>query len=166
MYISISCITAFYGFRPYGGSLLSNSHKSKQKGLAPCVRLSLRSSSLAPVPLRGHAVTGHPWPNTALPASMPVDPLRRTSTRPPERGGRSRSKTRSQTDHKQITNRSQTDHKQIKTLWRCSSCSHSLQRSHISVHQVKPFTRFCEQLSPTELQQHHPYSPHRGKTHR
>ena len=30
------------------------------------------------------AVTGHPWPNTALPASMPVDPLRRTSSRPPE----------------------------------------------------------------------------------
>ena len=34
--------------------------------------------------------TGHPWPNTALPASMPGDPLRRTSTRPPEGAGRSR----------------------------------------------------------------------------
>ena len=79
----------------------------------PCVRLSLRSSSLAPVPLRGHAVTGHPWPNTALPASMPVDPLRRTSTRPPERGGRSRSKARSQADHKQVTSRSQAGHKQV-----------------------------------------------------
>ena len=33
-YISIRCVMAFYGFRPYGGSLLSNSHKSKQKGLA------------------------------------------------------------------------------------------------------------------------------------
>ena len=33
-YISIRCVTALYGFRPYGGSLLSNSHKSKQKGLA------------------------------------------------------------------------------------------------------------------------------------
>ena len=98
MYISISCITAFYGFRPYGGSLLSNSHKSKQKGLAPCVRLSLRSSSLAPVPLRGHAVTGHPWPNTALPASMPVDPLRRTSSRPPDGAADQDQKP----DHKQI----------------------------------------------------------------
>ena len=42
------------------------------------------------VSLRGPAVTGHPWPNTALPASMPVDPLRRTSSRPPEGAGRSR----------------------------------------------------------------------------
>ena len=41
-------------------------------------------TALAPALLRGHAVTGHPWPNTALPASMPVDPLRRTSSRPPE----------------------------------------------------------------------------------
>ncbi len=35
----------------------------------PSVRPSLRSGSLATAPLRGHAVTGHPWPNTALPAS-------------------------------------------------------------------------------------------------
>ena len=34
-YISIECATAIYGFRPYGGSLLPNSRKSKQKGLAP-----------------------------------------------------------------------------------------------------------------------------------
>ena len=94
-YISIRCITALYGFRPYGGSLLSNSHKSKQKGLAPGVRPSLRSGSLLPVPLRGPAATGHPWPIAALPASMPVDPLRRTSSRPPDGAGRSKSKARS-----------------------------------------------------------------------
>ena len=35
----------------------------------PSVRPSLRSGSLSPVPLRGHAVTGHPWPNTTLPVS-------------------------------------------------------------------------------------------------
>ena len=89
-YISIRCVMAFYGFRPYGGSLLSNSHKSKQKGLAPAYGPRFAQVSLAPVPLRGHAVTGHPWPNTALPASMPEDPLRRTSTRPAEGAGRSR----------------------------------------------------------------------------
>ena len=94
-YISIRCATALYGFRPYGGSLLSNSHKRNQKGLAPGVRPSLRSGSLAPVPLRGHAATGHPWPIAALPASMPVDPLRRTSTRPADGASRSKSKARS-----------------------------------------------------------------------
>ena len=83
-YISNPCMKSFYGFRPYGGSLLSNSHKSKQKGLAPAYGPRFAQVSLTPVPLRGHAVTGHPWPNTALPASMPVDPLRRTSTRPPD----------------------------------------------------------------------------------
>ena len=83
-YISNPCMKSFYGFRPYGGSLLSNSHKSKQKGLAPAYGPRCAQVPLAPVPLRGHAVTGHPWPNTALPASMPVDPLRETSTRPPD----------------------------------------------------------------------------------
>ena len=94
-YISIRCVTAFYGFRPYGGSLLANSPKSKQKVLAPaygprCAQVpSLRSCSMGTL---RRAILG---PIAALPASMPVDPLRRTSTRPPERGGRSRSKTRS-----------------------------------------------------------------------
>ena len=121
----------------------------------PCVRPSLRSGSLTPVPLRGHAVTGHPWPNTALPASMPVDPLRETSSRPPEGAADQDQKP----DHKQITSRS-------KTLWRCCSCSDSLRCSHLSVHQVKPCTRLCKQLSPTDLKQRHPRRPHRGKTHR
>jgi len=58
----------------------------------PRVRPSLRSGSLAPVPLRGHAATGHPWPIAALPASMPGHPLRRTSTRPPEGADRSKTK--------------------------------------------------------------------------
>ena len=58
--------------------------KSKQKVLAPAYGPRFAQVSLTPVPLRGHAVTGHPWPNTALPASMPVDPLRETSSRPPE----------------------------------------------------------------------------------
>ena len=64
--------------------------KKYPKRLAPAYGLRCAQVSLAPVPLRGHAVTGHPWPNTALPASMPEDPLRRTSTRPPEGAGRSR----------------------------------------------------------------------------
>jgi len=66
--------------------------QKEPKRPCPSVRPSLRSGSLAPVPLRGHAVTGHPWPNTALPASMPGGPLRRTSSRPPEGASRSRSK--------------------------------------------------------------------------
>ena len=38
-YISIGCATAFYGFRSYSEALLSNSHKSTQKGLAPAYGL-------------------------------------------------------------------------------------------------------------------------------
>ena len=58
--------------------------QSNQNASAPAYGPRCAQVSLAPVPLRGHAVTGHPWPNTALPASMPVDPLRETSSRPPE----------------------------------------------------------------------------------
>ena len=78
--------------------------QKEPKRPCPSVRPSLRSGSLAPVPLRGHAVTGHPWPNTALPASMPGGPLRRTSSQPPEGASRSRSKA----DQKQIKSRSKT----------------------------------------------------------
>ena len=64
--------------------------QKEPKGPRPIVRPSLRSGSLAPVLLRGPAATGHPWPIAALPASMPVDPLHRTSSRPPGRAGRSK----------------------------------------------------------------------------
>ena len=43
--------------------------QKEPKRPCPSVRPSLRSDSLPPVPLRGHAVTGHPWPTTTLPAS-------------------------------------------------------------------------------------------------
>ena len=64
--------------------------QKEPKGPRPIVRPSLRSGSLAPVLLRGHAATGHPWPIAALPASMPVDPLHKTSSRPPGRADRSK----------------------------------------------------------------------------
>ena len=64
--------------------------QKEPKGPRPIVRPSLRSGSLAPALLRGHAATGHPWPIAALPASMPGDPLHRTSSRPPGRAGRSK----------------------------------------------------------------------------
>ena len=64
--------------------------QKEPKGPRPIVRPSLRSGSLAPALLRGPAATGHPWPIAALPASMPVDPLHRTSSRPPGRAGRSK----------------------------------------------------------------------------
>ena len=64
--------------------------QKEPKSPRPIVRPSLRSGSLAPALLRGPAATGHPWPIAALPASMPVDPLHRTSSRPPGRAGRSK----------------------------------------------------------------------------
>ncbi|VXB98366.1 hypothetical protein PSEUDO8O_20376 [Pseudomonas sp. 8O] len=50
----------------------------------PDIRVSLRETSLAPVPLRGPAYKGHPWPFKPLAASMRLAPLRNTFTRPPE----------------------------------------------------------------------------------
>ena len=40
----------------------------------------------------GPAAMGHPWPSAANPASMPVYPLRRTSTRPLEGARKSKAK--------------------------------------------------------------------------
>jgi hypothetical protein len=54
---------------------------------APDIRVSLRSTSLAPVPLRGPAYMGHPWPTKPLAASMRLVPLRNTSARPPDGTG-------------------------------------------------------------------------------
>ena len=54
---------------------------------APDIRVSLRSTSLAPVPLRGPAYMGHPWPNKPLAASPRLVPLRNTSARPPDGTG-------------------------------------------------------------------------------
>ncbi|TWR98147.1 hypothetical protein FJD37_05700 [Pseudomonas saxonica] len=46
---------------------MSNSHKSKQKGLVPAYGPRFAQVSLTPVPLRGHAATGHPWPDRSSP---------------------------------------------------------------------------------------------------
>ena len=51
------------------------------------IRVSLRSTSLAPAPLRGPAYMGLPWPIKPLAASMRLVPLRNTSTRPPDGTG-------------------------------------------------------------------------------
>ncbi len=57
------------------------------KGLAPNIRFfAWAKNSLAPAKFQGHALTGHPWPDSAFAASMPLNPLNSASTRPPERG--------------------------------------------------------------------------------
>jgi len=59
--------------------------KSNQKVL-PLASGPTSSGSLAPSLLQGPAAKGHPWPIAALAASMPLNPLRNDSARPPERG--------------------------------------------------------------------------------
>ena len=75
-------------FRPYGRSLLADARmagpaKSNQKVL-PLASGPTSSGSLAPSLLQGHAAKGRPWPIAALAASMPLNPLRNDSTRPPD----------------------------------------------------------------------------------
>ncbi len=85
------------GFALLGDSLFPNAGrpapKKVSKNACPCIRVSLRSTSLTPSALRGPAYKGHPWPVIAgtpspLAASMPLAPLRADSIRPPERGVR------------------------------------------------------------------------------
>jgi len=78
------------GFALLGDSLFPNAEKVS-KNACPCIRVSLRETSLTPSALRGPAYKGHPWPFIAgtpspLAASMPLAPLRTDSVRPPERG--------------------------------------------------------------------------------
>ena len=59
---------------------------------APGIRVSLRETSLATVPLRGSAYKGHPWPikwgrHRYLAASMRLVPLRNTYARPSDGTG-------------------------------------------------------------------------------
>ncbi len=77
------------GFALLGASLFSNA-KKVSKNACPCIRVSLRSTSLIPSSFRGPAYKGHPWPFTPLAASMPLAPLHEDSIRPPERGVRCR----------------------------------------------------------------------------
>jgi hypothetical protein len=63
------------------GELLLKSTKSNQKCLLS-VWPFLRQGSFTPVPLRGPTPNGHPCPDGALAASMPLDPLRETCVQP------------------------------------------------------------------------------------
>ena len=88
-----------------GGALLSVATKVTKNAcpyIRPCaslrVRYSLRSPfgpafgcyfatlRFAPSPFQGHAAKGHPWPIASLAASMPLNPFRNDSVRPPEGG--------------------------------------------------------------------------------
>ena len=152
----------FYALSFSTGSALTAAHfwqtapKVSKRSLPPRTALaSLRFPHSGPAPWArrdGPSMAQHGSPG--IHAGRPTPQNLHSASR---WGGRSRSRSKT---------RSQADHKQVKTLWRCCSCSHSLRCSHLSVHQVKPCTRLCKQLSPTDLKQRHPRRPHRGKTHR
>ena len=69
-------------FRPLGRLTFFACAKKVSKETHPDIRVSLRSTPLLPVPLRGPAYKGRPCPFTPLAASMRLVPLRNTSTRP------------------------------------------------------------------------------------
>eukprot|EP01036_Dinobryon_divergens_P037546 gene37546-49138_t len=69
------------GFTPRAGNFLRTPEESHQRsaprGMPPTREKKRRESvSCASRALRGTAPTGHPWPGSARPASMPVVPLR------------------------------------------------------------------------------------------
>jgi hypothetical protein len=81
VYISIAAVTAAIGF-----ALTATPFSKRRKGskrLCPSIRpLAKARGALTPALLRGPAATGHPWPNAAIPASMPGCPLRNACVRP------------------------------------------------------------------------------------
>ena len=99
------CVVCDNGSAFYGGSLLAVAPKvttdspganrdsfswpegrrpwmAFAKGLAPCIRVSLRSTPLVPSLFQGPAYKGRPWPFTPLAASMRLAPLHNDSARP------------------------------------------------------------------------------------
>jgi hypothetical protein len=71
-------------FRPAGRLTFFACAKKVSKETHPGIRVSLRSTSLPPVPLRGPAYKGHPWPFKPFAASMRLTPLHNTYARPPD----------------------------------------------------------------------------------
>jgi len=94
------------GFALLGESLFPNAEKVT-KNACPYIRVSLRSTSLIPSLLRGSPRKGHPWPFTALAASMPLAPLRSDSIRPSERGVRRRLVVRGRKNWKSVSTQPQ-----------------------------------------------------------
>ena len=82
--LSLSVLSGLIGFAPYGRLTFFACAKKVSKETHPDIRVSLRSTPLLPVPLRGPAYKGRPCPFTPLAASMRLVPLRNTSTRPPD----------------------------------------------------------------------------------
>ena len=86
-YISIRCVMALYGFRPYGGSLLSNSHKSKQKGLAlPYGRLAKARRCPLSGTVMGARRDGPSLAHRGWRGVLPRHPHNSTCVRPSVRG--------------------------------------------------------------------------------
>ncbi|MFV3331639.1 hypothetical protein ACNFIA_11955 [Pseudomonas sp. NY15437] len=59
---------------PLGESLLANDPKGTKRS-CPSIRFFAQAkNALAAAQFQGHAVTGHPWPITALATSMSLNP--------------------------------------------------------------------------------------------
>ena len=71
-----------HGFALPGALLSLLVQRKLGKETHPDIRVSLRSTPLLPVPLRGPAYKGRPCPFKPLAASMRLVPLHNTSTRP------------------------------------------------------------------------------------
>ncbi|MBD9632802.1 hypothetical protein [Pseudomonas sp. PDM19] len=62
-------------FRPLGRVPFVKRHKRNQKGLPRTSGFSLGAkNSLVELKFQGHALTGHPWPDSALATSMSLNP--------------------------------------------------------------------------------------------
>ena len=104
-----SCGNGHLWFRFYSESLgkacrseLAMEVNDDEGSLTPRGALRFFASKLAPT---GPAAMGHPWPSAAKPASMPVCPLRRTSTRPLDGARKSKARSRSNAKARRPTGR-------------------------------------------------------------
>ncbi|MCP1617873.1 hypothetical protein FBY21_2489 [Pseudomonas sp. SLBN-26] len=72
---------------PFSSRWIASPVKRNQK-TCPCIRTwrprPATSGPLTPSSFQGHALTGHPWPGSALATSMSLSPLHDDSAWPPE----------------------------------------------------------------------------------
>ena len=59
-------------------------HPKGAKRACPCIRVPRCGTPLAPSSFQGPALTGHPWPGSALATSMSLNPFHDDFARPPE----------------------------------------------------------------------------------
>ena len=120
--------------------------QSNQNASAPAYGPRCAQVPLAPVPLRGHAATGHPWPDRSSPGIHAGRPTPQNLHSASRRGGRSRSRSKAKSKARS------------KTKSKAGSEARSKTRSQTELSRVYPYGRspVCSLALKSVLPSHPP----------